>query len=113
MNDRITILHNKIEEVPEIIKESDIIIINNAFEFYLCDAVQIEIWKFLKKTIKQGTIIVTRPSIETTFKNLQIEISIENWLKPFTKSHSDKFSTLFILNDEKDRYSGIQFYEVL
>lgn len=109
MDDRISILHKRIEEVPEIIKQSDVIIINNAFEFYLPEDVQIDIWKFLKTAIKPGTLLVTRPSVETTFKTLLIEISIEKWLKPLKKSYSDKFSFLL----DEDKFSEILCYEVL
>jgi len=110
MDDRIAILHKRIEEVPEIIKQSDVIIINNAFEFYLSRDVQIDIWKFLRTAIKPRTLLVTRPSVETTFRTLVIGISVEEWLKPFKKSDSDKCP--FLLNYE-DKFSEIWCYEVL
>ncbi|KAL6258242.1 hypothetical protein P5V15_010172 [Pogonomyrmex californicus] len=110
MNDRISIVHRRIEEVPEIVKQSDVIIINNAFEFYLSKDIQIDIWKFLKTVMKPGTLLVTRPSIETTFKTLLIEISIENWLKPLKRSY---FNQCAFLHDYKDKFSEILCYEVL
>lgn len=109
MDDRISILHKKIEEVPEIIKQSDVIVINNSFEFYLSRDVQIDIWTFLKATIKPGTLLITRPSIEATFKTLSIG-SIEKWLKPLKKPHSNKFS---FLPDYEDKFAEILYYEVL
>lgn len=110
MDDRISILHKRIEEVPEIIIQSDVIIINNAFEFYLPRDSQIEIWKILKTTIKSGTLLVTRPSVETTFKTLLIGISVDKWLKPFKKPDSDKFPFLL---DFEDKFSEMWCYEVL
>lgn len=110
MDDRISILHKRIEEVPDIIKQSDVIVINNAFEFYLPEHVQIDIWKFLKTAIKPGTLLVTRPSVETTFKTLLIGISIGKWLKPLKKPYSDKFPFLL---DYEDKFSEILCYEVL
>lgn len=110
MNDRISILHKRIEEVPEIIKQSDVIVINNSFEFYLSKDVQIDIWKFLKATIKPGTLLITRPSVEATFKTLSIGISEEKWLKPLKKPHSNEFSFLY---DYEDKFAEILYYEVL
>lgn len=109
MDDRISILHKKIEEVPEIIKQSDVIVINNSFEFYLSRYVQINTWKFLKAAIKPGTLLITRPSVEATFKTLSIGISVEKWLKPLKKPCSDKFS--FLCNYE-DKFADISCYEV-
>ncbi|EGI63248.1 hypothetical protein G5I_08276 [Acromyrmex echinatior] len=110
MDNRISILHKRIEEVPEIIEQSDVIIINNAFEFYLSRDVEIDIWKFLRTAIKPGTLLVTRPSVETTFKILLIGISIEKWLKPFKKPDFNKFPFLL---DYEDKFSEIWCYKVL
>lgn len=110
MDDRISILHKRIEEVPEIIKQSNVIIINNSFEFYLSRDVQIGIWKFLKVAIKPGTLLITRPSVEAIFKTLSIGISVEKWLKPLKKPHSNKFS---FLSDYKDKFAEILYYKVL
>lgn len=111
MDHRISIIHNRIEDIPEIIEKSDVIIINNPFEFYLPQDVHINIWEYLKNTIKQGTILVTRPSVETSFKTLRIKISIKKWLKPLQKIHSNKFSAAFDMI-EKD-CDDIKCYEVL
>ncbi|XP_011861851.1 PREDICTED: uncharacterized protein LOC105558657 isoform X2 [Vollenhovia emeryi] len=110
MNDRISILHKRIEEVPETIKESDVIVINNSFEFYLPRNVQIDVWKFLKAAIKPGTLLITRPSVDETFKTLSIDISVDKWLKPFKKPHSDEFS---FLPYYEDKLAEILCYEVL
>ncbi|XP_014482910.1 PREDICTED: uncharacterized protein LOC106748670 [Dinoponera quadriceps] len=111
MDDRITVFHNRIEGVPEVIEESDVIILNNPFEFYLPEDVQIDIWKFLRATIKKGTILVTCPSIEVTFKTLQLDDSIETWLKPCERLYSNKFPDLHITNG--DEFSNMSCYEVL
>lgn len=110
MDDRISVLHKRIEEVPEVIKQSDVIVINNSFEFYLPRDVQIDIWTFLKAAIKPGTLLIARPSVETTFKTLSIGISVEKWLKPLKKPPSNKFS---FLPDYEDKFAEILYYEVL
>lgn len=112
MNDRITVFHNRIEEMPKVIEESDIIIMNNPFEFYLPEDVQIDIWKFLRATIKKGTILVTCPSIEVTFRTLQLDNSVEMWLKPYERSYLNKFSDLHIENGDESS-DIMSYYEVL
>lgn len=114
MNDRIEIVNKRIEECPEIVQKSDIIIMNNPFEFYVAESVHIEIWKFLKANIQSGTILVTRPPIETTFKTLKTGISISKWLRPhesetFTRE-TQVFGSLIL---DPNEHSDIRFYEVL
>ncbi|XP_031850207.1 uncharacterized protein LOC116435118 [Nomia melanderi] len=82
MNDRIEIINKRIEECPDIVQRSNIIIMNNPFEFYVPESVHVEIWKFLKANIQKGTILITRPAVETTFKTLNTGILVKKWLKP-------------------------------
>ncbi|XP_016844040.1 uncharacterized protein LOC100120613 [Nasonia vitripennis] len=83
MDDRIEILHKKIEDAEDVLKIADVIICNNAFEFYVSEEKHIEIWKFLKKHIKKGAILITRPELETTFKNLDTGIDLKEWVRPY------------------------------
>lgn len=110
MNDRICVMHRRIEQVPDVVKQGDVIVINNAFEFYLPESVQTDIWKYLRATVRSGTLLVTRPSVETVFETLNMDISIENWLKPFTNSDLDNCA---FLSKHKDKFSEIFCYEVL
>ncbi|XP_076290806.1 uncharacterized protein LOC143214086 isoform X2 [Lasioglossum baleicum] len=114
MNDRIEIVNKKIEQCPDIVQSSDIIIINNPFEFYVPESVHIEIWKFLKANIQKGTILVTRPSIETTFKTLKTGISTKKWIKPYEVDKSTQEPQVFgSLVLDPNEHSNITFYEVL
>lgn len=83
MDDRIEILHKKIEDAEDVLKNADVIICNNAFEFYVSEEKHIEIWQFLKKHIKKGAVLVTRPELETTFKNLNTGIDLKEWVKTY------------------------------
>ncbi|XP_033335068.1 uncharacterized protein LOC117225532 [Megalopta genalis] len=114
MNDRIEIVNKRIEECPEIVQSSNVIIMNNPFEFYVPDSVHTEIWKFLKANIQKGTILVTRPSVETTFKTLKTGISVKKWLKPFELDKNAQDLQVFgSLVLDPTEYSDITFYEVL
>ncbi|XP_017754294.1 PREDICTED: uncharacterized protein LOC108546611 [Eufriesea mexicana] len=114
MNDRIEILNKRIEECPDIVQSSDVIIMNNPFEFFVSESVHIEIWKFLKANIRKGTILVTRPPIETTFKNLKTGISLNKWIKPYKLGKTIQESQMFVsLSLDTTERSNIKFYEVL
>ncbi|XP_076757206.1 uncharacterized protein LOC143427159 [Xylocopa sonorina] len=113
MNDRVEIVNKRIEECPDIVQKSDVIIMNNPFEFYVPELVHIEIWKFLKANIKSGTILVTRPPIETTFKSLETGISIKKWLKPYESKRTVRESNIFASTAlDLSEHSDIEFYEV-
>ncbi|XP_043264470.1 uncharacterized protein LOC122404512 isoform X2 [Colletes gigas] len=114
MNDRIDIVNERIEDCSKIVQSSDIIVMNNPFEFYVPESVHAEIWKFFKANIQRGTILVTRPSIETTLENLRTGISITKWLKPYASEkitgEPEVFGSLIVNPDE---HSDINFYEVM
>ncbi|KAK1124941.1 hypothetical protein K0M31_006286 [Melipona bicolor] len=113
MNDRIKIVNKRIEECPEIVQTSDVIIVNNPFEFYVSESVHKEIWKFLISNIQSRTILVTKPSIETIFKNLKID-SANKWVK-FYKSEKtvDEFEIYGSVALEPVEHEDIKFYEVI
>ncbi|KAG6799929.1 hypothetical protein HZU73_04737 [Apis mellifera caucasica] len=110
MNDRIEIVNKRIEMCPDIIQKSDIIIMNNPFEFYVSELEHTKIWKFLKTNIQSGTILITKPSIEITFKYLKTEIILDKWVKSYKSKKYKKESQIFIKSTENP---DIKFYEVL
>lgn len=110
MNDRIEIVNKRIEMCPDIIQKSDIIIMNNPFEFYVSELEHIKIWKFLKTNIQSGTILITKPSIEITFKHLKTGIILDKWVKSYKSKKYKKESQIFIKSTENP---DITFYEVL
>lgn len=114
MNDRIEIINKRIEECPEIVQNSNIIVMNNPFEFYVSESVCTEIWKFLKAHIQRGTILVVRPSIETTFETLKTGISIKKWIKLYeSEKNTKKLQAFGSLILDPEEHSDIKFYEVL
>ncbi|XP_066595908.1 uncharacterized protein [Prorops nasuta] len=94
MANRIEILNKRIEEASDVVNNSDVIIINNSFEFYLSVSEQTEVWTFLKNNIRKGTLLVIRPVIEAALKNLQTGIVINEWLRPYTIVDDPKFDDI-------------------
>ena len=107
MNDRVEIINKRIEECPEILQNSNIIIMNNPFEFYVPQSVHTDIWKYLRCNIQKGTILVTRPSIERIFAALKTGISIKEWVKPYETEKNLKEPV------DPDDHADINVYEVL
>lgn len=112
MEDRIEIVNKRIEDCPEIVEHSDIIILNNVFEFYVPEAVHIEIWKFLRATTRKGTILITRPHIGDTFEHLNTGIVISDWVKPYESSEKLEGESQFS-NGDPLNYPDIMCYEVI
>lgn len=113
MDDRIEIVNNRIEECPEIVQASDVIVMNNPFEFYVSESVHREIWKFLIANIQSRTILVTKPSIETIFKNLKIG-SASKWVKFYQPEKTvENFEMFGSVALEPAEHEDIKFYEVL
>lgn len=116
MSDKIEILHEKIEDMPEVVSSSDVLVLNNPFEFYLSEQQQIDIWRFLKYYIKKGAFLVTRPSVEKMLQNLDTGIIINEWLKPLPsyQSSNQEFSSLSSVTSKDGRkYDDIVGYEII
>lgn len=116
MNDRIEIVNKRIEACPDIVKKSDIIIMNNPFEFYVPESVHTEIWKFMRANTRSGTILVTKPSIEVILKGLKTGIQTNKWLKPWESMKNPekpKMFPTFITQLDPVDCEDITFYEVV
>jgi hypothetical protein len=74
--DRIEVVEANVAHRPDIIHAAHVIIMNNVFEFFLEPEQQISVWKFLRQTIKSGTLLVTVPPLEDTFSCLQVSINL-------------------------------------
>jgi hypothetical protein len=75
LQDRIEIIEGNIAHRPDIILSADAIIMNNVFEFFMEPEQQISVWRFLRQTMKSGTLLVTIPSLEETFSCLQVSVT--------------------------------------
>ncbi|XP_013774295.1 uncharacterized protein LOC106459240 [Limulus polyphemus] len=80
MGDRIEVICRNICSVPQI-TEADVVVLNNVFEFFLPQDIQVKTWQFLRSSIKQGTILVTIPSLEDIFKQVKSEVDVKSWVK--------------------------------
>nr|XP_037287484.1 uncharacterized protein LOC119180394 [Rhipicephalus microplus] len=109
MEDRIKVINANVLAVPDLVASSDVVILNNVFEFFTPEQEQVALWQFLRRTIKKGAILVTVPSLEDSLKNLQTGIVISEWVK---QSYvTDPLAYSFVLDHEE--LTELCSYEVL
>lgn len=81
MGNRIQIICDDVQNVPEVVQNADVIVLNNVFEYFQAKEEQIRIWSFLRHNIKSQTILITIPSLEEVFQKLEFEVDILSWIK--------------------------------
>lgn len=84
MADRVEVKCADVCNELTLLKEADVIVLNNVFEFFMPVEEQIRTWKILRENVtKPGCIIVTVPSLEEAilFNNkVRLPISTQRWL---------------------------------
>ncbi|XP_019688485.1 uncharacterized protein LOC101083598 isoform X5 [Felis catus] len=82
--DRIKVLHADICTQGSLLQNADVIIMNNVFEYFLDEAEQARAWEYISHNVrKQGSLLVTVPSLEDSLSSLQVRLQGAN-----KKSHS-------------------------
>ncbi|XP_075741568.1 uncharacterized protein LOC142791223 isoform X2 [Rhipicephalus microplus] len=109
MEDRIKVVNANVLAIPDLVASSDVVILNNVFEFFTPEQEQVALWQFLRRTIKKGAILVTVPSLEDSLKNLQTGIVISEWVKQ--RYVTDPLAYSFVLDHEE--LTELCSYEVL
>ncbi|XP_075388520.1 uncharacterized protein LOC142426848 isoform X2 [Tenrec ecaudatus] len=80
--DRIKVLHADICTQGSLLQNADVIIMNNVFEYFLNEADQARAWEYINHNIrKQGSLLVTVPSLEESLSGLQTNIQLSTWIE--------------------------------
>ncbi|KAL3208296.1 hypothetical protein MRX96_052576, partial [Rhipicephalus microplus] len=103
------VINANVLAVPDLVASSDVVILNNVFEFFMPEQEQVALWQFLRRNIKKGAILVTVPSLEDSLKNLQTGIVISEWVKQ--RYVTDPLAYSFVLDHEE--LTELCSYEVL
>lgn len=79
------VVHGDLKDFPGLVQESDVVIFNNSFEYFVPRDVQVVLWQFIKANLKQGSIIVTNPSLLKLLSPLQPELGfvVTEWVAEF------------------------------
>jgi len=54
-------------DYPDILKQGDVVFMNNVFQFFSQIELHRSFWNFVMQNCKLGTILVTTPSLEQQF----------------------------------------------
>ncbi|KAF6130988.1 hypothetical protein HJG60_007911 [Phyllostomus discolor] len=80
--DRIKVLHGDICTQDSLLQNADVVIMNNVFEYFLDEAEQSRAWEFISHNVrKQGSLLVTVPSLEESLSGLQVNIQLPFWVE--------------------------------
>ncbi|XP_026369382.1 uncharacterized protein LOC113266127 isoform X1 [Ursus arctos] len=80
--DRIKVLHADICTQGSLLQNADVIIMNNVFEYFLDETEQARAWECISHNVrKQGSLLVTVPSLEDSLSGLQINIQLSSWVE--------------------------------
>lgn len=99
---RIKVIHSDAMERHDIIKNSDIIVIN-VLDFFVDIEKHKEMWYFFKKYIKKGSYLVCNRSMADTLSSLDIFEEFMNWLSICKPSQLEN-EVLFDIEDSNELY---------
>eukprot|EP01133_Synstelium_polycarpum_P012008 gene12008-14039_t len=117
MDDRVELVHGDImlKENGALLDRADVIYMNNVMEFFESDKIKhIAFWKVLMEHTgkKKGMRIVTIPSIQETFKQSKLGLSIKGWLKE-TVLHAPEHTHEDLHNAETSSCSSCSHREAI
>nr|KAF6387540.1 hypothetical protein mMyoMyo1_008032 [Myotis myotis] len=76
------VLHADICTQDSLLQNADVIIMNNVFEYFLDEAEQARAWECISHNVrKQGSLLVTVPSLEESLSGLQVSIQLSSWVE--------------------------------
>ena len=73
--ERISIVNDNALNQGDILKDADVVVLNNVFEWFSDQQELRNLWEFVSKAIsKKGAIVVTCPSIEESLEHAGVRI---------------------------------------
>lgn len=112
-SDRIQVIHADICSQAVLLKNADVLIMNNVFEYFMEPKDQVRAWQFVSQHFqKKGALLVTVPSIQEALMSLQETNGapvIGHWLQEVPLDYST-----YLQNDiDPDSLKQIHLYTVL
>lgn len=88
MQGRVSIRQGDLREQEVLLKRTDVVFFNNAFEYFVPEEEQRELWGAIRKNLKKGTILVTNPPLEE-MKPEWLGFPWHEWVEPFRKQATE------------------------
>ncbi|XP_062973875.1 uncharacterized protein LOC134392993 [Elgaria multicarinata webbii] len=110
LDERIKVLNADICTQSSLLQNADVIIMNNVFEYFLERSEQARTWKFISQNVrKKGSLLVTVPSLEKSFLDLQMDIQLNHWVETVPLDYD-----VFLEEDaDREALEQIYLYKVL
>jgi len=81
MEERVLVVESDFMEKSDLIRQQDVVILNNPFEYFVSTSQEKAMWIFLKDVIKRKTLLVTNPSLDLICNRLELDLSMRSWVK--------------------------------
>uniref|UniRef100_A0A8C1I8F5 Zgc:109986 n=1 Tax=Cyprinus carpio TaxID=7962 RepID=A0A8C1I8F5_CYPCA len=114
-SDRIQVIHADIRSQAALVQNTDVLIMNNVFEYFMEPSDQMQAWLFISQNFrKKGALLVTVPSIQEALALLQDAVFLETlalsrWIEEVPLDYS-----VYLKNDtDPDSLKQIHLYRVL
>lgn len=114
-SDRIQVIHADIRSQSALVQNTDVLIMNNVFEYFMEPSDQMQAWLFISQHFrKKGALLVTVPSVQETLALLQDAVFLETlalsqWIEEVPLDYS-----VYLKNDtDPDSLKQIHLYRVL
>ncbi|KAF2349496.1 S-adenosyl-L-methionine-dependent methyltransferase [Trinorchestia longiramus] len=72
--DRIRIAVGDVQLHSTIVNSADVLVLNNVFEFFMAPEVQLQVWNFLRATVKRGALLVTIPALQDQLQHFDRQL---------------------------------------
>ncbi|CAH3155846.1 unnamed protein product [Porites evermanni] len=114
MADRVEVKCADVCNELTLLKEADIIVLNNVFEFFMPVEEQIRTWKILREHLtKRGCIIVTVPSLkEATLFNNKPCVDLDEWVQPCSVNYMYHAQNVSCCDEDMEELQNMFFYQV-
>ncbi|XP_050923936.1 uncharacterized protein zgc:109986 [Lates calcarifer] len=72
LSDRVQVLHADVCTQDALLQNTDVLVMNNVFEFFMEPREQVRAWRFIMQNFrKRGSLLVTVPSLQESLNTLQ------------------------------------------
>lgn len=75
LKDRVQVLHADVCTQDALLHSTDILVMNNVFEYFMEPSEQVRAWRFIMQNLrKRGSLLVTVPSLQESLSALQVAL---------------------------------------
>ena len=94
MNSRIQVINAELSTKTEILRQTDVLILNNVFDWFAPIDIQVQLWQSIRKNVKPGSLIVTIPSLHEALRILpnNANIDLESWVQACAPFRPERIS---------------------